>query len=48
MRGVGVGRCALGICAAAAMLAGCGGSQPSNRRAGRDAANLGIRDARRS
>jgi hypothetical protein len=28
MRGLGFGRYALGSCAAVAMLAGCGGSQP--------------------
>jgi hypothetical protein len=36
MRISGVSRCAFGICAAAALLAGCGGSQPPIGAAGRD------------
>jgi hypothetical protein len=34
MKGIDFGRCALGSCVAAAMLAGCGGSQPPDQRDG--------------
>ena len=46
MRRLDFGRMALCSCVAAAMLAGCGGPQPADRRAGGGAAKPRERSAR--